>query len=346
MMFRFRSHKWLNAFVSNRTFQVIVNGKLSTSKAVTSGVPQGSVLGPTLFLMYINDIGDGLKCDHLLFADDLKLFATKTKDIEDDMRVLENWCTKWQMQVAPNKCEHIMFKKGKTIIPSSITFKLDNSIIPVANYVRDLGVHLSSDLTFLHHYNLIIRKAHQRINIFFNVLKHASFGTLLSCFKIYIIPLLEYGSIIFSPTIKQQIILLESVQKSFVFRLFKKFGKTYLSYFDALMECGLESLEYRRLVINLHFTYKYVVSKEIIIDHQLFVLENNDRSLRRHEYILRSPIRNSTKITNQLYSNRIIRCWNSLPRSVFPVKVSFPVFKSNLLACNLSHFLTLNPCNY
>ena len=72
------------------------------------------------------------------------------------------------------------------------------------------------------------------------------------------------------------------------------------------MECGLESLEYRRLVIDLHFTYKYVVSKEIIIDHQLFVLENNDRSLRRHEYILRSPIRNSTKITNQslLYTKR------------------------------------------
>lgn len=147
-----------------------VNGSLSKSKTVTSGVAQGSVLGPTLFLLFIDDIGADLKSDHLLFADDLKLFTIDPTNIEADLRVLENRCSNWQMKVAPNKCEYVPFTT-KNNSNNSCSFQLNNTLIPKTNHVRDLGVHLSSDPSFAYHYNLTIRKAQQRINIFFNVLK-------------------------------------------------------------------------------------------------------------------------------------------------------------------------------
>uniref|UniRef100_A0A1I7TAP1 Reverse transcriptase domain-containing protein n=1 Tax=Caenorhabditis tropicalis TaxID=1561998 RepID=A0A1I7TAP1_9PELO len=81
----------------------MVNGKCSEETEVLSGVPQGSVLGPLLFLIYINDIGDNFSSNFFLYADDLKLFSTDPMHIDSDLEILEDWCDKWQMSVAPTK---------------------------------------------------------------------------------------------------------------------------------------------------------------------------------------------------------------------------------------------------
>uniref|UniRef100_A0A8R1E7Z4 PPM-type phosphatase domain-containing protein n=1 Tax=Caenorhabditis japonica TaxID=281687 RepID=A0A8R1E7Z4_CAEJA len=80
---------------------------------VTSEVPQGSVLGPLLFIMFINDIGNNLESDFLLYADDLKLFGTNPDSIAKDLVTISSWCDNWQMTVAPNKCECIRFSHMK-----------------------------------------------------------------------------------------------------------------------------------------------------------------------------------------------------------------------------------------
>ncbi|PIC35166.1 hypothetical protein B9Z55_014605 [Caenorhabditis nigoni] len=85
----------------------------------------------------------------------------------------------------------------------------------------------------------------------FSILKNSSWSVFIKCYSIYIRPLLEYGTIVTSHILKDHIITLESVQKSFVFRIFKKIRMTYTSYFEALEECQLSSLEYRRLYNDL-----------------------------------------------------------------------------------------------
>ncbi|EFP07486.1 hypothetical protein CRE_26190 [Caenorhabditis remanei] len=270
----------------------MVNGTLSTERPVLSGVPQGSVLGPTLFLLYINCIGTEFKSNHLLFADDLKLYSLYNTLIDTDLRILEKWCYTWKMKVAPKKCEHIIFShKNKSACVNYINLKLNDMPIPAVSTVRDLGIHFSSQLSFTHHHTLTIRKAHQRINILFSVLKYSSWKIFIKCFVVYISPLLEYGTVVTSPILKENVIMLESVQKSFIFRVYKNFNMTYTSYL-------------RRLTNELD------------------------------------------KLSSQILSNRVLRCWNSLSDLVFPVKPSTAAFKSRISKYNLNHFLSLNPTNY
>ncbi|EFP11661.1 hypothetical protein CRE_27736 [Caenorhabditis remanei] len=127
--------------------------------------------------------------------------------------------------------------------------------------------------------------------------------------------------------------------------VYKKFKMPYLSYFEALEECDLKSLEHRRLCIDLIFTYKLMVTKEIIIDDPIFEFLDHSR-LRRHRYYLKSLTTNSNKLSSQILSNRVLRCWNSLSDLMFPVKPSTAVFKSRIYKYNLNHFLSLNPTNY
>ena len=251
------------------------------------------------------------------------------------------------MTVAPNKCEYIKFSSKLKPAPSmQLNPMLNHAKIPSVSKVRDLGIYFSENLSFTHHYGLIIRKAHQRINSFFAILKHSTWNIFIKCYTVYVRPLLEYGSIITSPIIKDHVIMMESVQKSFIFRVFQKFKRPYTSYFEALIECNLKSLEYRRLITDLVFTYKLIVSNEICMEDPIFELISHTGTLRRHKYYLRSLLKNSKKLSCQTLSNRIIRCWNSLPAGVFPAKPCTAAFKYRLSLCDLSHFLVLNPTNY
>ncbi|PIC37497.1 hypothetical protein B9Z55_016107 [Caenorhabditis nigoni] len=100
---------WIVSFLTDRTQRVNVNGVLSQERTVLSGVPQGSVLGPLLFLLFINDIGDEFKSDFLLYADDLKLFSTNPTTIVSDLKLLSIWCDKWQMSKS-NAVEKIRYQ--------------------------------------------------------------------------------------------------------------------------------------------------------------------------------------------------------------------------------------------
>ena len=103
---------WMESFLTKRVQTVISEGATSTSSPVTSGVPQGSVLGPLLFLTYINDLPNGLTSTVKLFADDTLLYGVVVEDsdcdnLQDDLNKLEIWQNEWQMQFNPSKCNII-----------------------------------------------------------------------------------------------------------------------------------------------------------------------------------------------------------------------------------------------
>uniref|UniRef100_A0A1I7V3Z2 NR LBD domain-containing protein n=1 Tax=Caenorhabditis tropicalis TaxID=1561998 RepID=A0A1I7V3Z2_9PELO len=206
--------------------------------------------------------------------------------IDSDLEILEDWCDKWQMSVAPTKCEAISFFHKKRLNNTNNQFSINDERLPTVEKIRDLGVILNSSLTFSDHFATTLRKAHQRINIFFNVLRRSKMDIFVKCFIIYIRPILEYGTIVSSPVIKEQIKLLEGVQKSFLYRCCKKFNFPYVSYFDCLREYNLESLEYRRLISDLVFMYKTLVSREVDIAHNLFISPHYHNCLRRHSYYI------------------------------------------------------------
>ena len=155
---------WIRKFLSNRTQAVKMNGQLSSNGDVTSGVPQGSVLGPTLFLIYINDVVDTFT--DKLFADDIKLYSTSSSphnfSLQTAIDRLVLWSEKWQLQLAPEKCLQASIKTtGNSTTPNQYT--ISSRAISFTDNIRDLGVLIDSKFTFKAHINNIIHKAFIRL---------------------------------------------------------------------------------------------------------------------------------------------------------------------------------------
>ena len=107
---------WIEAILTDRKQKVAVNGKESKWHNVTSGIPQGSVIGPLVFVLYINNLPELTKSDTFLFADDIKIFRTITDKndqgtLQDDLNTLEQWSNKWLLKLHPSKCKHMTINK-------------------------------------------------------------------------------------------------------------------------------------------------------------------------------------------------------------------------------------------
>ena len=121
--------KWVKGFLDNRHQSVIVNGSSSEPIPVSSRVPQGSVLGPFLFLIYINDLPMNVKSKVRLFADDTAIYLTistssQSEILQKDLDNLECWSHKWDMEFNPSKCQVIYITRSKNPIPHSIHFTI------------------------------------------------------------------------------------------------------------------------------------------------------------------------------------------------------------------------------
>jgi hypothetical protein len=145
---------WIEDFLLNRSQKVMVNGAGSEWENVTSGIPQGSVLGPILFVIYINDLPDTVESDSYLFADDTKIFRiSKGKDdketLQDDLTKLEEWSDKRLFKFHPEKCKHMKISKSKNEETNS--YKLLGQDIETVTQEKDIGVIIDSELTFENH---------------------------------------------------------------------------------------------------------------------------------------------------------------------------------------------------
>ena len=152
---------WIQSFLSNRSQSVVLDGEHSDSCPVLSGVPQGSVLGPCLFLMYTNDIPDSIKSNIRLFADDTIMYLTiSTQDdchaLQSDLTKLEAWEKEWLMAFNPDKCEVIRITKKKK--PILHDYKLHGLTPQSAKNAKYLGVNISDDLSWTKHINQLTTK--------------------------------------------------------------------------------------------------------------------------------------------------------------------------------------------
>ena len=158
-------YSWLEDWLTERKQRVVINGKASTWRNVLSGIPQGSVLGPVLFIIYVNDMDEGLTCKVSKFADDTKITGRVTSTAEkellqSDLDRLVNWSKKWQMAYNVEKCKvlHIGSNNNRT------NYSMNNTAILKVNEEKDLGVTICHDLKPGKHCSEVVKTANKLVN--------------------------------------------------------------------------------------------------------------------------------------------------------------------------------------
>ena len=190
---------WLDSYLSNRNQTVLIGNSISLVKKTNAGVPQGSVLGPLLFLIYVNDIADNLVSVARLYADDSSL-AASTNDIDEmeillntDMNTISEWAKQWLVTFNPNKTEAIIFSNRFSRLPN---IKFDGVNVKFVKHHKHLGVTLSEDCKWHEHINQVIKSASKVLNSMRLIKFKVSRKTLNSIYISYMRPILEYASVV------------------------------------------------------------------------------------------------------------------------------------------------------
>ena len=328
---------WIKAFLTNRTQAVKISSHMSSSISVTSGVPQGSVLGPLLFLLFINDLTDFTFPNvHVkLFADDIKLYTELSYpsahiNFQSQLNLIHLWASTWQVEISYEKCNILYLRKK---LPQ--TFSFNNTQIRTADSVNDLGLLIAPGLKFNNHIDNIILKAKQRASIIHRSFLSKDKTILTRAFTTYVRPLLEYASPVWSPSHLTLISAIKSVRRNFTKRLP---GFQNLNYSDRLKILKLKSLEHRRLIVDLGLlTCHEIIHHHISITSANFLKLSTTQNLRGHSFKLTQPLAKNT-IQQHFFTTRIVKAWNSLPDGL--VTISNPnTFKHALNQHDLSKFL-------
>ena len=253
-------HLWLTSFLTNRTQSVIVNGKKSRNETVQSGVPQGTVLGPILFIVYINDITKVIKNSYIkIFADDSKLVKS-IKSMSDrdllniDLKSVIKWAGDNKMQL--NKLKFQLLQHGNKN-DLKLPYSVDSEIkIEKSSDVKDLGVTISENLSFDTHINNIHNVAKKQAGWVLRTIRARDADTMLLLYKTYVLPQLEYSSPLWSPHQINHISKLEATQRSFTHRIS---GLDQCNYWERLKHLNLMSIQRRRERYQMIHIWKIAV---------------------------------------------------------------------------------------
>ena len=254
---------WLTSYLYNRQQRVVINGTCSSWKTVNAGCAQGSVLGPLLALIYLNDL-DGVTDNNILFfADDTILFkshnnvAEAERSLQNDLDRIHNFGNKWLIEFNSNKTIQQTFSNRKTTPPK---LKFGDINVPEKDCHKHLGLTLSKDLKCKAHVNNIIKRANAALSQIYPVAKYLDRSTLDQLYRTYIRPILDYGDIIFDGHITTTDQLrLERLQTRTA-RLVT--GALYRSSNERLLdELGWDKLKSRREIHKLTYFYKLLDEK-------------------------------------------------------------------------------------
>lgn len=223
--------EWLASYLKNRMLIVKCDGSVSQPFKVLSGVPQGSHLAPLLFNLFMNDVSKSVSSNFLMFADDMKIFSRVSptsgyQDIQQSLTDIENWCARNAMALNTSKCVVISFKRGSDTAIHN--YLLDDLVLKRVHSVKDLGIILSPSLNPQEHINRISSRSNSLLGFLFRSTKDfTSPYPLVLLFKTLVRPILEYGSIIWTPYQQNHIEQLQHVQNRFIRILGTKLGYTY-----------------------------------------------------------------------------------------------------------------------
>lgn len=325
---------WIRNFLTDRKISVVVDGVSSDPHPINAGVPQGSVLSPTLFLMYINDLMGVTSNPIHCFADDTTLHAMRSggassmssrqdvvSSINKDLINLEKWGSLNHVNFNSKKTQCCLVSRHKNLSCPPVTYSNNN--LEFKDSLSVLGVTISSDLSWNNHISSIAKSAARKLGFLFRSRQYFSPQQLLTLYKAQIRPCLEYGCHLWRGASQHALSSLDAIQKRAV-RLID----------DESLTASLQSLDHRRRVSALTLFYRYYHGrcsaelKSIIPPKATFVRGTRESSSQHPDVV-----KIATNRTSQFQSSFVpmtSREWNNLPAAIFPKTYNLQTFKSNL----------------
>ncbi len=318
---------WIKSFLTGRRQAVIVNGERSDWGNVTSGIPQGSVLGPTLFILFINDLPDNIQSQTKMFADDTKLYGNPiTANLQSDLDRLQDWSDKWLLRFHPDKCG--VLRIGKENPETSYHMKDENNeevILRKLEIEKDLGIHVDGDLSFRYHIAQSISKANRLLGLIRRSFSFLDKDIFPQLYKGLVRPLLEYGHSVWTPHFQWDIEELEAVQRRAT-KLIPGFSN--LPYPERLKSLRLPTLTYRRARGDMIEVFKYVTKRNKTSTNILPFKSTTGTPTRGHPYTL-SKTHCKLDTRKFFFTQRVVNLWNALPSNVV-LSPTLNTFKNRL----------------
>ena len=308
-------HAFIEDFLSNRKQVVVMDGTASEPAPVLSGVPQGTVLGPLLFLAYINDLPEYVsKGTHVrLFADDSAIYREINSPLDheilqNDIKNLEKWEENWSMQFHPDKCQ--LLKVTNKRKPSSYNYNIHNVEIQETDNANYLGVNVNNKLSWNKHIDNICSKGNRTINFIHRNFKECSQQVKNKLYKSYVRPSLEYCSSAWDPYTKTNIDKLEQVQRRAARLVTCNFSR-YTRVTPLLQQLNWTPLRERRAHTKVTILYKAMHNLiEIPTQHLSYTT-----SATRQAHNLYIPYANTDTLKHSFYPSTS-RLWNKIPLEV------------------------------
>ena len=327
---------WIHSFLTNRYQFVSVNKEKSSRSNVLSGVPQGSVLGPLLFLVLIGDIdSDKQHCFVSSFADDTRSAAgvtcqTDQENVQQDLKRIYTWSKKNNMEFNNDKFERLTYGSNADL-KTHVYLSADNSPIPTTNHAKDLGIKMSADATFSHHITQTADKASQLASWILRTFISRERNVMLTLWKSLVLPRIEYNCPLWNPVKICDIKSLEAVQRTFTSRIA---GMNELNYWERLADLGLYSLQRRRERYDALYVWKVIENKVPNISNcstrKLNITSSID-SRKGRMCVVHSPLKTAACRVKSMVCNsfpvRAVKTFNVLPREI-----------RNLTGCDIETF--------
>lgn len=308
--------QWLTSYLSNRKQRVVIPGAHSNWVNIEAGVPQGSILGPLLFLIYINDIVNNVHSNIKLFADDTSLYLIvdepidSARQLNSDLDLIHQWAERWLVKFNPAKSESLLISR-KLNRPRHPPLIMNNVSINEVSSHKHLGIFLSNDGTWHEHINYITSKAWIRLNIMRKLKFILDRKSLEIIYISFIRPILEYADVVWDNCTQYEINALEKIQIEAA-RIAT--GTTKLVSLNKLyQETGWETLEERRSKHKLCLFYK--MSNNLSPDYLNSLVPPSIETTTSYTLRDASNIRYPMARTQLYYKSFLpssIRSWNEL----------------------------------
>ena len=331
---------WLTTYLNNRIQTVAINGAKSYPATVKSGVPQGTVLGPVLFILYLNDLTKCIKYSVISsFADDTRLLKEiqNTQDmngLQADLNEAIRWSHENNMSLHAEKFEYLCHSTGSSKLLQEMPFSCEyykytteeEAYITPTHIVKDLGINIVPDLQWSPHINIICDSARKMTSWILSVFIDRSISTMISLYKCLIRSKVEYNCPLWDPTKIEDIMTLEGVQRFFTSKIS---SIAHLHYYDRLQALKIMSLQRRRERYSIIMIFKILQG-----------LTPNDLGLvfitseRRGISVKLPSIPHDAKMKyitqyDDSFKIRASKLWNQLPAKL-TLKTSMEGFKSAL----------------
>ena len=339
---------WIRNFLTDRTQTVRINDSFSSPLPILSGVPQGSVLGPLLFVLFINDIVQlvELQCNanFALFADDAKIFTTDTDDLQSSLLCFDEVLTNFQLKLAPHKCFvlPICKKRHYSAISSHQAFTINSTNLPFEQHAKDLGIYIARDLKWEQHISRIVQAASFTSYQITKSFRTKNIRILIKLFNSYVRPKLEYNTPVWSPYLSKDIDAIENVQARYTKIICRRCSIPFSSYSDRLSKLNLLSLRSRRIRFDLITLFKIINNMSDLSFDSFFKIKNSPYPLRGGSSKIQPKHRFDDGIWVGSFFERAPRYWNKLSHDITST-TSLDLFKTKLKSINYEDLLEPKP---